>query len=253
MRRSRVLQLLLVLVVVAAATVSAAGAATRPPFRDPCGTKAERTHAVVFRAPGGPRLVGLLLGNGKTGVVLAHELRANLCRWLPFARVLARSGYRVLAFDFSGHGSSGLPNRTSGGIDAEVVAAGRLLVGRGAGKLVVVGASMGGTAAIVAASQLGPELAGVASLSGPAEFGGLDAAATVAQLTVPSLFVAGADDAPFADDARALYDAAPGPDKQLELVPGSAHGTSLLAGPGGGRERSLLLAFVRARAGRLRE
>ena len=244
---SRALPVLLVSLVLAGTAAAGAGAAAKPPFHDNCGTKAERARTVVFRAPGGPRLVGLVLGSGKTGVVLSHELRANLCRWLPFARVLAKSGYRVLAFDFSGHGSSGLPNRTSGGIDEEVVAAGRLLRGRGVQKLFVVGASMGGTASIVAAPQLGPQVAGVASLSGPAQFNGLDAAATAPQLAVPSLFVAAEDDAPFADDARALFAAVQNPDKALEIVPGSSHGTSLPAGSSAQRVRALLLDFLRNR------
>jgi pimeloyl-ACP methyl ester carboxylesterase len=235
---SRVLALLLLFLACASA---GAHAATKPPFRDSCGTKAERARAVVFRAPAGPRLVGLLLGSGKTGVVLSHELRANLCHWLPFARVLAKSGYRVLAFDFSSHGSSGMSNRVSGGIDQEVVAAGRLLLARGVQKLYVVGASMGGTASIVAATQLGPRLAGVASLSGPAQFDGLDAAAAASRLTVPSLFVAANDDAPFADDARTLFDAVQADGKSLEVLPGSAHGTFLLTP----HVRTLLLAFLR--------
>ena len=233
------------LLLVVLASAAAATAKPKPsPFRDSCGTKAERTKAVVFRAPGGPRLVGLLLGSGKTGVVLSHELRANLCRWLPFARVLAKSGYRVLAFDFHNHGSSGFSNAASAANDKDVAAAGRLLVARGVQKLFVAGASMGGTASIVAAPQLAPRLAGVISLSGPKQFDGADAAAVASQLAVPSLFVAASDDAPFADDARTLYDAVQRPDKQLELVAGSSHGTSLLAGPTGAHVRALLLAFL---------
>jgi pimeloyl-ACP methyl ester carboxylesterase len=234
MRRGLVCTLLLAAL---SLTASASGA-KQPVFRDNCGTKAEKARAVVFRAPGGPRLVGLLLGSGKTGIVLTHELRGNLCRWLPFARVLARSGYRVLAFDARDHGSSGLSARDSGGVDRDVVAAGRLLVARGAQKLFAAGASMGATASIVAAPDLAPQLAGVVSLSAPAQFNGMDASAVAPRLAVPGLFVAAADDAPFADDARALYAADGQPDKQLEIVPGSSHGTGLLA-----QVRSLLLAF----------
>ena len=238
MRRGLVCMLVLVVL----ASASAASAKPKPsPFRDNCGTKVEKTKAVTFRAPGGPRLVGLMLGSGKTGVVLSHELRANLCRWLPFARVLAKSGYRVLLFDFHNHGSSGFSNAATAANDKDVAAAGRLLVARGTQKLFVAGASMGGTASIVAAPQLAPRLAGVISLSGPKQFDGADAAAVAAQLAVPSLFVAATDDAPFADDARTLHDAVPRSDKQLELVPGTSHGTSLLSGA---HVRALLLAFL---------
>lgn len=230
---------------VALGVAGPAGATSTPPFHDGCGTKKEHALTVVFRQPGGTKLVGILLGKGTTGVVLGHELHADLCRWLPFARVLAKSGYRVLAFDFQSHGSSGLASRAAGGIDADVVAAGRFLAQRGVQKLFVAGASMGGTASIVAAPRLAPQLAGVISLSGPAQFGGLDASAIAPQLAVPSLFVAAGDDAPFADDARSLFAAVQRPDKQLEIVPGSAHGTSLLLGSSGAHVRALLLAFLR--------
>ena len=237
--------LFIVLALALALPATAAGSSsTKPAFHDNCGTRAEKAKAVVFRAPSGPRLVGLVLGSGKTGVVLAHEFRANLCRWLPFARVLAKSGYRVLVFDFHNHGSSGFSNAASAANDRDVVAAGRLLIARGVEKLFVVGASMGGTASIVAAPKLAPQLSGVISLSGPKQFDGADAASAASGLAAPSLFLAARGDSPFADDARTLFDAVPRSDKQLEIVDGTAHGTTLLVGPGGAPVRSLLLAFL---------
>lgn len=227
------------------ATAAAARAPAKPSFRDLCGTKAEKKAAVVFRASDGTRLVGLSLGTGRTGVVLAHELRGNLCRWLPFARVLAKSGFRVLAFDFRNHGSSGTAYG-SWALDRDVAAAGRFLLARGATKLFVAGESMGGTASLVAASRLSPQLAGVISLSGPAQFRGLDAAAAAAKLAVPSLLVASSDDVGFVDDARALFEQIPGEDKRLEIVPGSAHGTSILNASSGQAVRNLLLEFLRS-------
>jgi pimeloyl-ACP methyl ester carboxylesterase len=230
------------------ATAVAAKAPPKPAFRDTCGTKAEKKAAVVFRASDGTRLVGLSLGTGQTGVVLAHQLRGNLCRWLPFARVLVKSGYRVLAFDFRNHGSSATNDGslTRWALDRDVAAAGRFLVGRGAQKLFVAGESMGGTASLVAASQLSPQLAGVISLSGPAQFAGLDAAAAASQLAVPSFLVASSDDVGFVDDARALFEKLPGEDKKLEIVPGYFHGTSILRGPSGEPVVALLLEFIRS-------
>src|ERR687898_3069911 len=93
-----------VLAALVAATASAAG----PPPVDDCVPAKERASAVRFRAPDGTRLVGVLLGRGRTGIALGHESNANLCTWLPFARVLAANGYRVLAFDHRGHGESEL-------------------------------------------------------------------------------------------------------------------------------------------------
>jgi pimeloyl-ACP methyl ester carboxylesterase len=144
------------------------------------------------------------------------------------------------AFDMRNHGSSGFVSGGAYGMDRDVVAAGRLLVARGVQKLFVAGASAGGTASIVAAADLAPNLAGVVSLSGPAQFADLNASAAAAKLAVPSLFVAASDDGSFAADARALFDAVPVPDKELEIVPGRSHGTALL----GSDVNARLLGFL---------
>ncbi len=44
---------------------------------------------------------------------------------------------------------------------------------------------------------------------------------------MPTLFVAGKEDSPYVEDARAMYRAAT-TDKRLVVVPGSDHGTDLL-------------------------
>jgi pimeloyl-ACP methyl ester carboxylesterase len=49
----------------------------------------------------------------------------------------------------------------------------------------------------------------------------------VPRLHVPLLFVAGSEDSPYVDDARAMYRAA-STRKRLLVVPGSEHGTDLL-------------------------
>jgi hypothetical protein len=53
---------------------------------------------------------------------------------------------------------------------------------------------------------------------------------TVWHVQAPSLFIAGADDTDFANDARRLYAASAAPDKTLEVLPGVyEHGTQLVA------------------------
>ncbi len=82
MARSVVLLAALVLLALAA---GAAGA-TKPAPTDPCVPKSLRTRAISFRTADGVRLAGLLLGSGKKGIVLSHEIRGWLCNWLPFAQ-----------------------------------------------------------------------------------------------------------------------------------------------------------------------
>jgi len=162
--------------------------------------------------------VGVVLGEGRTGVVLGHQARSDLCEWLPRARALAEQGRMVLAFDFG----------PSARIEQDTVAAAAELRRRGATRLVLVGSSMGGTAAIAAAAQITPPVAGVVSLSAPEDYQGTDAAAAAAKLRVPVLFVAARDDPPFDDAAKAMYQAVPGRDKRLLLLDGGGHGTSLV-------------------------
>jgi pimeloyl-ACP methyl ester carboxylesterase len=192
-----------------------------------CLQEAERDQAISFTTSAGATLAGVVLGSGRRGLVLGHQNGSDLCEWLPQARELAGRGYRVLAFDFAGFGDS-QPGPGEARVDSDVVAAAEQLRRRGADRVVLVGSSMGGTAVLAAATRIRPPVAGVVSLSGPASFQGVDAAAAMSRLRVPVLLVASADDQPFADDARAMYRAAPVRDKQLLVVPGGGHGTSLL-------------------------
>jgi pimeloyl-ACP methyl ester carboxylesterase len=192
--------------------------------------------AFSFPAADGPT-TGVVLGRGRTGVVLGHQAGSDLCEWLPRARALARQGRQVLAFDFT----------PAGHIGQDMAAAAAELRRRGVTRLVLVGSSMGGTAAIAAAAQLTPPVAGVVSLSGPEEYAGADAAAAAPKLRVPVLFIAADDDPPFDDAARALYKAVPGHDKRLLVLEGGGHGTSLLEfGDQAPRVRRQLARFLQA-------
>jgi pimeloyl-ACP methyl ester carboxylesterase len=233
--------------VLAGAVVGAAPAALpkRPPL-DACVPKVLRSHAVAFRATDRVRLVGLELGTGRRGVVLAHELNANLCNWLPFARLLAARGFHVLLFDARDAGRSAYVSfPQSEQLDRDVVGAARELRRRGAAKLLVMGASAGGTAALTAAPKLGATVVGVVALSSPATYVDMDAVAAVRRISVPSFFAVGDGDTQFVGGVKQLYDASAATTKQLEVVHGSfAHGTELLGGgTDGAAMRAKLFAF----------
>ncbi len=107
---------------------------------------------------------------------------------------------------------------------------------------------MGGTASLVAASLITPAVAGVASLSGPAIFRGMDAAAASEQLTIPVLYMAAESDQSkpfdFPRDARAMFAACPSRHKQLLILAGSDHGSDLLSGPAAEPARAALEKFI---------
>jgi alpha-beta hydrolase superfamily lysophospholipase len=204
-----------------------------------------------FRAADGTQLVGHRFGGKKPGsrtaVVLAHMSVGDLCQWVPYARNLASKGFFVFPFDFRGHGfSKGRENhrRSAGDVAAAVRAVRKL----GARKVVVVGASLGGIAALVAAPSLRPAVDGVVAVSAPAAIAGeLNALPAVQRLGVPTLYVAAKQDQnppyDFAADAQTLYDATATAEKRLALVPGSLHGVFLVGGSAA--VRNLLLTFVR--------
>jgi pimeloyl-ACP methyl ester carboxylesterase len=211
-----------------AASTAAAPPTTAAAPAKPCLQQASSATPVRFTSGAGATLVGVVLGRGRTGLVLGHQVGSDLCEWLPQAQTFAEQGYQVLAFDFAGYGDSQPGAGPATGVDTDVVAAARQLRGRGADRIVLIGSSMGGTAVLSAAARIHPPVAGVVSLSGPASFQGVDAGAAVTRLRVPVLLVAAADDHPFVDDARAMYRAAPVGDKRLLVVGGGGHGTSLL-------------------------
>jgi dienelactone hydrolase len=211
-----------------------------PKLSETCLTKSERSRAISFRSSDGVILRGVVLGHGTTGIALGHEYHADLCNWLPFARTLAGRGRLVLAFDFRNHGSSAFAPELR--VDRDMVAAAAVLRARGARRVELAGASMGGTAALAAGAAA--HAAAVASLSGPSSFGPADAVAGVRKLHVPVLLVVGSGDDGFADEARTIYAAAHPSTTRLSIQDSQAHGTKLLSF---GHVRTLLLGFLTAR------
>jgi dienelactone hydrolase len=184
-----------------------------------------------FTDSAGASVAALELGTGKTGVVLAHQNESDLCEWLPYGKQLMERGYHVLAFDFPGEGASD-PRTTNTGLDQDVVAAATYLRGKGATTLVLMGASKGGTASLVAATEIQPPVAAVVSLSAPLAFAGTSAGTAVQSLTVPVLFLATEADTDFADSAKVLYDATPAAtEKQIFIGIGGQHGVGVLGSP----------------------
>jgi dienelactone hydrolase len=202
-----------------------------------------------FLDAAGVYLGAIELGTGSKGVVLAHQAGGDSCQWLPFAKQLAAAGYRVLVFDFAGSGVSG-PLANGDKRDDNVVAAAAYLHGHGVVDVVLIGASMGGTASLVAAPKVMPPLTGVISMSAPVNYEGLDASAVAPKLSVPVLYIAGTGEATYADAARSLYSATPGDKKKLLLAKGDQHGVALLgkAEPDAAKVRQAILDFLKANA-----
>ncbi|MCZ4118033.1 alpha/beta hydrolase family protein [Streptomyces sp. H39-S7] len=183
-----------------------------------CLTAAQaKAGSITFKDTGGNAVDGFLAGTGATGIVLAHQSDGTVCQWVPKALELARSGFQVLAIDSNGDEAP------------EVVAGAQLLRGKGAKKLVLMGASKGGTSVLTAAAKVQPPADAVVSLSAPEQYGQMDAAAAVPGLTAPILYMAADGDAAFAESTKALSKAsAKAKENSLLIVTGAHHGVSML-------------------------
>ena len=173
-------------------------------------------------------------GSGLVGIVVDHQSGQNLCDSMTWADTFAAEGYLAIA-----------PSLDESYQVPETEAAVGYLRSHGATRIVLLGASMGGTAVLVTAAQLQPPVQAVISVSGPASYTPLDASVTAPKLTVPVFYSAGADDESFASDETAMYRATAGKDKALDIVPdNSDHGFDLL-----GALLNKINAFIRAHTG----
>ncbi|MDF9814455.1 hypothetical protein [Streptomyces sp. SPB162] len=197
---------------------TAESSATAPVKTFDCLTEAQaKAGSITFKDTGGNAVDGYLAGAGTTGIVLAHQADGNVCQWVPKALELAGSGYRVLAID------------SNGDEPPEVVAGAQLLRSKGAKKLVLMGASKGGTSVLAAAAKVAPAPDAVVSLSAPERYGQMDAAAAVPGLTAPILYMAADGDTAFADSTKALSKASvKAAENSLYIVTGANHGVSML-------------------------
>lgn len=196
---------------------------------------------VRFTTDDGVELTGELRGTGSTGVILSHMFSSDRTSWASFADQLAGPETTTLAFDFRGYGDSE-GERSIPDIWRDMVAAIRFLRRHGAERIILVGASMGGTASLIAAAR--EDVDGVVTLSAPSTFMGLLAPPeAVEAIAEPKLFVAAQGDSSAAATAQTFY-AASAPPKRVEIVNGDQHGTELLEAGQTEVVRSLVVNFV---------
>jgi uncharacterized protein len=212
---------------------------------------------VTFTTDDGVVLGGHLFGTGNKGVILAHMYPADQTSWYATAEKLAAQGYLVLTFDFRGYGESEGDKQIER-IDRDVLAAANRIANAGATEVVLVGASMGGTACLRVAgeifasmisSQAPPpydipsvSVVGVVTLSAPVEFQGLSVGRDGPMPVGPLLFIAAEDDVG-AEGAAALEELSRN-QGDLQIVPGEDHGTDLLEGAAADEVWILLNRFL---------
>ncbi|HET9723109.1 MAG TPA: alpha/beta fold hydrolase [Actinomycetota bacterium] len=207
------------------------------------------SEAVTFDSADGVALEGRLFGRGAVGVVLSHMRPSDQTSWWDFAQDLVDEGYLVLTYDFRGYcpgavGGCSQGERDLGEIWRDVVGAVDFIRSRGATQVALIGASMGGTASLVAAAEDGVDADVVVTLSAPASFEGMDLTPEVlTKVMAAKLFIAGNGDGSAPDDAQTLYASSP-PPKRVEILTTDDHGTDILDGNQSGRARNLILTYL---------
>jgi pimeloyl-ACP methyl ester carboxylesterase len=231
------------------------------PTTAPDETPLAQPRDVTFTTSDGVELHGTLVaGQNLPVVILVHQLGSDRSEWAPLVSALSRApALTTLTFDLRGHGASTHSShgelsyhsfdhaewaKTELDVQAAIAFVGREL-DAGARKIALVGASVGSTAAIAAASH-DPALRTLVALSPGRAYQGFDSITPALQLTGRSLLaVIAQDDVDGVDTAQALGRIT---SSEPVLVEGDAHGVALF-----GADHDLLPrvdAFLRAQLDR---
>lgn len=205
---------------------------------DEVGRPTTSAPSVSFMAGDGVTLRGHLFGSGDSWIVLSHMFPDDQTAWFPFAAELAGRGYHILTYDFRGYGESDGQKQINQ-IDRDVSAAVGYVRRQHPRRIVLLGASMGGTASVIAASK--GNLDGLITLSAPITFHGLNAGDS--PLSLPVLFVSSELDDDNQVSARTLFDNA-GQERSIDIVAGSAHGIGLLTSNQASQVRADIFKFL---------
>ena len=187
----------------------------------------------TLRDPAVGKLPAVRLGEGTVAVVLLHQTDGNgLCGWLPFMPAAADAGFAVLAIDLCRYGESdcrAVNDQTftdADQTDPVAVAIHHARTKLGADEVVVMGASMGGSVALMSAATL-PGIDAAVDLSGPVEWDGMDVVRRGRALDVPVLVAMATSEGP-EEAAGAQEIVANAPAGSELLTPDAGHGYVLL-------------------------
>jgi len=198
---------------------------------------------IVIVSSDGVALTGTLyspLVDKPPGLILLHALGSSKNDWAEFGGRARRAGYMCLAFDFRGHGDSGVPAGVDGnfksftdenwpGLLLDVAAARSALIDAGAdpANVGIVGASIGANSGL-AFTDANEGVHALVMISPGLRYKTFDIEALMPNtLGLPILLVTSEGDTYSASSCRRLKEDAPG-FCELQAYPGSAHGTDLL-------------------------
>lgn len=198
------------------------------------GDDAPDARLLRLKAPGGAVLTAFDVGGGTTAAVFLHQTNGGgFCGWWPYGSWLSASaGVRAVGLDLCGYGTSRCPQTLQDDPVRQVEVVVDWLRAKGAERVVVVGASLGGSVALDAAAAL--DVDAVVDLSGPVDYPTTHTTRSLPRLRVPTLVAVSRSDDPTDHDVlqRALP-RIPAATKRFVSADGG-HGYALVWGVQGG-------------------
>lgn len=243
----------LLLVLLAVALLAAACGGDAPASGDGGGdrTGERRPDSTVFNwtASDGVEIEAEVWRGGEEWVLMGHQFTGDRRDWDQMVEGFQQRGYTVLTWDFRCHGESGCNTENNSKREAtkdiwrEWLAALDYANENGATVIHAGGASMGGTSLIQVAADR-DDVATIFAISSPNRFQGLDALENYERVTVPKLFIVGADDMAAPDFSQRYFDMTTGP-ARLDILDTALHGNTLAQDPEWGPiVQPMLYAFV---------
>jgi pimeloyl-ACP methyl ester carboxylesterase len=200
----------------------------------PPAVAAAAPRAAMLHDPRVGRIPAVRLGRGAVGAVLLHQTDGGgLCGWLSFMPALADAGVAVLAIDLCRYGEATCRKVEDGTFtaadqtEAVALAVKQVRRDRAIERVVVVGASMGGSVALMSGASV-PGVDAVVDLSGPVDWPGVDTVRGGRALRVPAL-VAVATEEGAAEVAASREIAANAPQGSEFVEVAAGHGYRLVA------------------------
>lgn len=188
----------------------------------------ESPRSVSFEAPHGTTIKATAYGSGDCGAVLVPQINLDRESWQPQAEMIADMGHLALAIDED-------PDNRAASVRGAIQ---YLRQQQEASTIILLGASTGGEAVVVANAKTDATVDGTITLSAA---GGADYAS---DLQGRSLFVVSkGDEDRFVRIAQELHQGAPEP-KNLVEYDGSAHGQRIFTSDHGDDLRNRIRTFI---------
>lgn len=199
---------------------------------------------VAFTTPDGAGMGALLYGTGDTAVIFS--VMGNCRRgWEKMAELAAQNGVTALTYQWRACKESGtvVQSELQKFVD-DLRGAIHFMRERGAQKIILVGASLGGVASAKLAVEASPN--GLVIVASPREIEdwGFEIDLGDVNIDMPKLFITAENDSVVpVEKSRELFDLVAEP-KEWQTYPGTAHGTDLFETENGDALQKRILDFI---------